>query len=250
MDAYTGFAAVYDQFMNNVPYEEWAAFLAELLQEHGIAGGLLLELGCGTGTMTELMAARGYDMIGIDSSENMLAEAMDKRAETGLDILYLCQDMRSFELYGTVAAIYSICDSLNYILDYAALVQVFRLANNYLDPKGILLFDFNTAAAYRDPLRQVPIVETADGDTMIWENCYDEDSRINEHRITFFLEEEDGLYSRIEELHRQRAYSLKEIRCALKEAGLIYLTAFGEGTRQAPGQDTARIYIIARENGK
>ena len=105
MDAYSGFAAVYDAFMDNVPYEEWAEYLTGLLADYGVTDGLVLELGCGTGSLTELLARRGFDMIGVDVSEEMLQAAMEKRAESGLDILYLLQDMREFELYGTVAAV-------------------------------------------------------------------------------------------------------------------------------------------------
>ena len=115
VDEYAGFAAVYDLFMDNVPYETWRDRIAELLKEYGVKDGLVLDLGCGTGTMTELLAEAGYDMIGVDSSEEMLELAVEKRAASGRDILYLLQDMREFELYGTVRAVVSVCDSVNYI---------------------------------------------------------------------------------------------------------------------------------------
>lgn len=117
MEAYTSFAAVYDTFMDNVPYEEWGRYLHRLLREYSIDSGVVLDLGCGTGTMTEYLAERGYDMIGVDYSEDMLEIALEKKLRSGHDILYLCQDMREFELYGTVRAIVSICDSVNYITE-------------------------------------------------------------------------------------------------------------------------------------
>ena len=134
MDAYTSFASVYDTFMDNIPYGEWADYLISLLKEYGIEDGLVLDLGCGTGNMTELLATHGYDMIGVDNAEEMLEIAMEKRADSGHDILYLLQDMREFELYGTVKAVVSICDSINYITEEEDLQEVFRLVNNYLDP--------------------------------------------------------------------------------------------------------------------
>ena len=143
MDAYTGFAAVYDRFMDDVPYDEWSRYVVKLLGQRGISEGLVLELGCGTGNMTERLARAGYDMIGVDSSEEMLELAVEKRERSGLDILYLQQDMRSFELYGTVRAVVSVCDSMNYITEEQDLLQVFCLVNNYLDPGGIFLFDLN-----------------------------------------------------------------------------------------------------------
>ena len=143
-ESYTSFAQVYDMFMDNVDYPAWSKYLIQLLKEYQVEDGLVLDLGCGTGNMTELLAKEGYDMIGVDNSEDMLEIAMDKRSRSGLDILYLLQDMREFELYGTVKAAVSICDSMNYILEKEDLVQVFKLVNNYLDPSGIFIFDMNT----------------------------------------------------------------------------------------------------------
>lgn len=143
MGSYESFARVYDLFMDNIPYDEWCSYLIELLKEYGIEDGLVLELGCGTGNVTERLFNAGYDMIGVDNSMDMLEIAMEKKEENKKDILYLLQDMREFELYGTVRAVVSICDSMNYILDYGELVQVFSLVNNYLDPGGIFIFDLN-----------------------------------------------------------------------------------------------------------
>ena len=110
-ESYTSFAQVYDMFMDNVDYPAWSKYLIQLLKEYQVEDGLVLDLGCGTGNMTELLAKEGYDMIGVDNSEDMLEIASEKRAESGLNILYLLQDMREFELYGTVKAVVSICDS-------------------------------------------------------------------------------------------------------------------------------------------
>ena len=139
MEAYTSFARVYDTFMDNIPYEEWCEYLTGLMREYGVRDGLVLDLGCGTGNMTELLAKAGYDMIGADNAEEMLEIAMEKRDKSGHDILYLLQDMREFELYGTVRAVISVCDSVNYITEPEELQEVFRLVNNYLDPKGVLI---------------------------------------------------------------------------------------------------------------
>ena len=181
MDAYTSFAAVYDMFMDNIPYEEWCEYLTGLLKEYGIDKGLVLDMGCGTGSLTELLSKSGYDMIGIDNSEEMLEIALDKKSVSGRDILYLLQDMREFELYGTVAAVVSICDSMNYILTYEDMVQVFRLVNNYLDPGGIFIFDLNTEYKYREILADSTIAENREEGSFIWDNYYDEEERINEY---------------------------------------------------------------------
>lgn len=190
MEAYTSFAYVYDTFMDNVPYGEWARHIREKLCEHGVTDGIVLDLGCGTGTMTERLAGYGYDMIGVDNSEGMLELAMEKKTESGYDILYLLQDMRGFELYGTVRAVVSVCDSVNYITEPDELEEVFRLVNNYLDPKGIFLFDFNTVHKYRDVIGDSTIAEDRGVCSFIWDNRYYEKEQINEYDLTLFIAED------------------------------------------------------------
>ena len=251
MDAYTNFASVYDTFMDNIPYGEWAEYLIGLLKEYGIQDGLVLDLGCGTGNMTELLAAFGYDMIGIDNAEEMLEIAMEKRAESRHDILYLLQDMREFELYGTVRAIVSICDSINYITEESELVEVFRLANNYLDPKGIFIFDFNTVYKYRDVLGNQTIAEDREECSFIWDNYYYEEEQINEYELSLFIKEKNSdLYRKYQETHYQKSYDLQTIRGLVEQAGLEYITAYDAFTKHSPKEESERIYVITRERGK
>ena len=190
MEAYTSFAYVYDTFMDNVPYGEWARHIREKLCEHGVTDGIVLDLGCGTGTMTERLAGYGYDMIGVDNSEEMLELAMEKKTESGYDNIYMLQDMRGFELYGTVRAVVSVCDSVNYITEPDELEEVFRLVNNYLDPKGIFLFDFNTVHKYRDVIGDSTIAEDRGVCSFIWDNRYYEKEQINEYDLTLFIAED------------------------------------------------------------
>lgn len=250
LEAYTSFASVYDTFMDNIPYEEWAEYLTDLLKEYLVSDGLVLDLGCGTGNMTEQLAKAGYDMIGIDNAEEMLEIAMEKKAQSGHDILYLLQDMREFELYGTVKAIVSICDSMNYITEEEDLVKVFRLANNYLDPKGVFIFDFNTVYKYSEILGNQTIAEDRDECSFIWDNYYYEHEQINEYELSLFIREESGLYRKYQETHYQRAYDLETMKSLIKESGLEYITAYDAFTKNAPTDESERIYVIARENGK
>ena len=250
MDAYGSFAMVYDLFMDNVDYDGWSDYLRKLLRRYGVEDGLIMELGCRTGSMTERLAEAGFDMIGVDCSGEMLEIAQEKKCESGLDILYLEQDMREFELYGTVRAVVSVCDSLNYILEDEELVKVFRLVNNYLDPGGIFLFDLNTIDKYRK-IGDTTIAENREEGSFIWDNYYDEDENINEYQLTIFLREGDGdLYRKYEEAHYQRGYELERIKELLKEAGLEFLDAFEAFTEHAPDGASERIYIAAREQGK
>lgn len=249
MEAYTGFAEVYDTFMDNVPYEEWTEYYAGILDENGIRDGLVLDLGCGTGSMTELLAEKGYDMIGVDNSEEMLDLAMAKRTVSGHDILYLLQDMREFELYGTVRAVISACDSVNYITDPAELTETFALVNNYLDPGGLFLFDFNTEYKYREVLGDTTIAENREECSFIWENFYDPSEQINEYELTIFVKE-GTLYRKFEETHFQRGYTLEEMKDCLKQAGLEILSCYDGFTKDTPNEKSERICVVARECGK
>ena len=250
MEAYTSFAEVYDTFMDNVPYEEWAEYLAELLQEYDIEDGLVLDLGCGTGSLTEILATKGYDMIGADGSAEMLEIAMEKKAQSGHDILYLLQDMREFELYGTVRAVVSVCDCVNYITDEKELEQVFRLVNNYLDPEGLFLFDMNTIHKYRDILGDTTIAENRDEGSFIWDNSYDPENGLNIYELAVFLPREDGLYEKAEEVHCQKAYSQEEIEELIREAGMELLEVYDAYTGRPAADDSERLFFIAREKGK
>lgn len=250
MEAYTSFAEVYDTFMDNVPYEEWADRLESILKEQGIDGGLVLDLGCGTGSMTEQLARRGYDMIGVDVSDEMLEIAMKKREQSGHEILYLLQDMREFELYGTVGAVVSVCDSVNYITEEEELEECFRLVNNYLDPGGLFVFDFNTEYKYREILGQQTIAEDREEQSFIWDNYYYEEEKINEYELTLFIREEGDLYRKYQETHFQKAYDLETIRTLLERAGMDYVTAYDGYTREPCGDRSERICVLAREKGK
>lgn len=246
MEAYKSFAYVYDMFMDNIDYPAWCDYLSGILKENGITDGLVLELGCGTGSMTELLDDCGYDMIGIDNAEDMLEIAMEKRVESGRDILYLLQDMREFELYGTVRAVVSVCDSMNYITELEDLEQVFRLVNNYLDPGGIFVFDLNTPYKY-EQIGESVIAENRDEASFIWENFYDEEEKMNEYDLTIFAKEQDGRYRKYEEVHYQRAWELSEIRETLERAGLAFVAVYDAFTKELPGPDSERIYLVAKE---
>lgn len=247
MDAYTSFAQVYDLFMDNVPYEDWGAYLAQLLKEYGIEDGLLLDLGCGTGKLTRIMETYGYDMIGVDNSYEMLDMAREHASE---NILYLLQDMREFELYGTVRAIYSACDSINYILEEEELREVFALANNYLDPGGLFVFDINSPYKYEELLAENTFAETREEGSFIWENFYDKEEKINEYDLTLYIGEEDGRFLRFQEAHYQKCYELATIQRLLEEAGMEFVAAYDAYTNNPVTEESEKILVIAKEKGK
>ena len=248
--AYEEFASVYDMFMEDIPYEDWLENVCRILSDQGIRDGLVLELGCGTGTFTELLARQGYDMIGVDSSAQMLERAMEKKDQSGLDILYLLQDMRAFELYGTVRAAVSVCDSMNYILSEEDLEQVFASVNNYLDPEGIFIFDLKTIHYFRDVCGDCVLADSREEGSFIWENNWYEEEQMNEYDLTLFIREASGLYRREQELHDQRGYEINTVRRILIQAGMEWISALDADTMKEPTESSERIYIIAREKGK
>lgn len=250
MEAYEDFADVYDTFMDETPYQEWSEFVTQTLAQEGIKDGLVLDLGCGTGTMTELLTDAGYEMIGVDMSDRMLDIAMQKKEQSGKDILYLQQDMREFELYGTVRAVVCLCDSLNYLLETEELAETFRLVNNYLDPKGLFLFDFNTVYKYETVIGDTTIAENRDDCSFIWENYYDPEEEINEYDLTVFVQKEDDLFRKFSETHLQRGYTLPVIKKLVEESGMIFEWAMDADTHEAVTEESERIYVLARECGK
>lgn len=273
-EAYTDFASVYDTFMDDTPYQEWADFLAELISTYGISKpykngekvpgtessekekletekDLVVDLGCGTGTLTELLSRKGYDMIGVDMSAEMLNVALAKKEKSGSPILYLCQDMRELDLYSTVGTVISVCDSVNYLLEDEEVLETFGLVNNYLYPGGIFLFDFNTVYKYEQIIGDTTIAENREKCSFIWENYYHEDGHINEYDLTVFArEEKSGLFRRFTETHFQRGYTVEEMKGFLEQAGLELIRFLDADTHREPTACSERIYGIAREKQK
>lgn len=258
MEAYTDFAQVYDIFMDDTPYEDWCEFLVSLLKQYEIKEDVadenllqeqnsILDLGCGTGTLTELLSAKGYDMIGIDNSQEMLQLAIEKRERSGLDILYLLQDMRRFELYGTVGAVISVCDSLNYLLCEEDLMAVFGLVHNYLYPDGLFIFDFNTVYKYEKVIGDTTIAENREDCSFIWENYYHPKEEINEYDLTIFVKNKKELFNRFQETHYQRGYRLSMMRNLLEKAGFVFLAAYDGDTHGEVTAESERIYVVARK---
>lgn len=250
MEAYAGFAEVYDGFMNDINYDDWIEYIHILWTKLNIEPKLIAELGCGTGNITGRLAKEGREMIGIDLSAEMLSIAKQKAEKAGLDILYLCQDMCEFELYGTVDVFLSLCDSLNYITEKEDLTEVFRLVNNYLEPKGYFIFDLNTEHKFKNVLGENTFGQTDEDAAYIWQNCYDEEEKINEYYVNFFVADQNGKYNRIEECHYERAYSIEEIKDMIEESKMKFIAAYDAFTLDAPRQESERIYIIAQECGK
>ncbi|MDO5133426.1 MAG: class I SAM-dependent methyltransferase [Eubacteriales bacterium] len=339
MDSYTNFAYVYDTFMDQEPYEEWADRVCSLLDLYGIprkadgdpdrevfkdTGGdacrdadrdasagenavsdrrdftgenaflgadcpaetdlpaqedrfeeeknIVVDLGCGTGKLTEILASRGYDMIGVDLSEDMLSIALQRRIRNGSNTLYTLQDMRDFELYGAAGAMVSVGDSINYLLQESDLTAMFRCVERALLPGGVFVFDFKTIHLYRDVIGNRTIAEDDESCAFIWDNYYDPETCVNEYDLRIFVSkeileenrgdnpepdgdgqppEEDGaLFRRFHEIHYQRGYEPEQLRHAAETAGLSWVLAQDAETGGEITPDTERAMAVVRRKDR
>jgi len=233
--------------MKDVPYDRWAAQIDKLIKKYVPAPELVLELGCGTGNLTYRLAARGYDMIALDNSCGMLSEAADKQSEYKEKILFLQQDMRGFELYGTVDAVVSAFDSVNYITDDDDLRAVFKNVCNYLNPGGAFIFDVATEKKFINHDGDGFQYYVSEEFSYIWENAYDKKKKINECATHFFIREDGGLYKKITEYHYQRMYERHEIESAAAGSGLTLVSSFDADTMKKPDGSSGRVYYIFKK---
>ncbi len=251
MSAYENFSKVYDKFMEDTPYDKWIEYIKKIWDKFLLSPKMIAELGCGTGNITQRLSDMGYDMIGIDCSENMLCIAREKMTAAGKEILYLNQDMREFELYGTVDCVLSLCDSINYILEEEDLLKVFKLVNNYLEPKGLFIFDLNTIYKFKNILAQNSFSQSDENSAYTWENYFDEDNCINEYYTNFFIKDnKTGLYERFEEEHYEKGYKIEIIKNIITKSGLEFIGVYDELTFSPPKKESERVFFIAREKGK
>ncbi len=238
-NSYQGFAPLYDALTFDVDYDSMASFIESRFKKNGLTGGLVLDLACGTGTLTLALAQKGYEMLGADLSEDMLSVARQKSGAES--ILFLNQPMDDFELYGTVDGIVCVLDSLNYLTDPEAMRKTFRLCANYLNPGGILIFDVNSEYKFSSVLGQETYTYETEDIFYTWENEFDPSTRLCDLYLTFFCQEESGLYRRIDEVHTQRVYSDEELTTALTDAGLTLLARYDGYTENSPHSKSQRI---------
>ncbi len=258
-EGYSAVARVYDRLNAEIDYTAWADFVEACFDRFlPSRPELVLDLACGTGSMTIELASRGYDMIGIDGSADMLSEAY-MRASGLPRLLFLQQDMRAFELYGTVGAITCCLDSLNYLLLPEELSQCFACAHNYLDPDGLFLFDMNTPFKFRqiygnnayileDELVWDAGTEHEERAAVFcgWQNEFHPETGICDFDLSIFEELSNGSYRRSDEHQQERCYELDEILTALKANGFELLGVWSDWSFSPPTDTTERWYFAAR----
>lgn len=241
-----GFSSVYDK-LQDADYDLFFEYYQRIFKKFKIKPKLILDLGCGTGTITLKMAKAGYDMIGVDLSCEMLDIARAKAEKENADILFLNQDMTEFELYGTVDAIISSMDSINYITDENDLARLFGLCRNYLNPGGIMIFDINSEYKLKEIIANNTFVSETDDIFYVWQNNFIEEEKICAFNLDFFIREEGGAYRRFSEYQEERAYKAEEIERLIKLSGLSINGYFGDFNFSPPKKTAERLFFVLKK---
>ena len=248
-DGYSALAPVYDRLNDTVDYGAWADFIEKIFERYAHEKpSLVLDLGCGTGSMTAELAERGYDMTALDLSAEMLSVAEQRMRESGHDnVLFLMGDMCSFELYGTVDAVVCCLDGINHLTSRADLLACFSTVANYLNPDGLFVFDLNTPYRFRTTYADRDYVLEDDGVMCCWRNRLNKKGDTVDFFLTVFEENEDGSWSRTDGVEREKAYSLRTIKNALDECGLELVNVSSDYDFSEPDGECERWFVTARK---
>jgi SAM-dependent methyltransferase len=249
MNGYGIFSKYYDILTQNISYKERADYFDHLIGIHGGVKNILLDLACGTGSLSEEMSRRGYDVIGVDGSVEMLNAAMDKKLESGLDIQYICQDMTELDLFGTVDVIICALDSLNHLPDVNSVKKTIQRAALFCEQDGLFIFDVNTPYKHKNILGNNTYIYETDLVYCIWQNTYNNVGNDNRVDITldFFEKQGNGLYKRYEEEFSEIAFEACALDNILYEAGFNVLAHYNYDTFEECKSDSEKIVFVARK---
>ena len=250
MASYGDFAYFYDNLTDNVDYEKRCSYIKGLLAENGVGEGILLDLACGTGTVSLMLSDMGYDVIGVDASEDMLSVAQEKKMESGADVIFLCQRMEELDLFGTINACVSTLDSINHVTDEETVREIFRRVSLFMEDKGIFLFDVNTPYKHKCVLGDNTFVYDTDEVYCVWQNSTDE-SLVTTVNLDIFEKDEDDeeTYYRYSEEFTERAYDLDDIKKWLEDVKFEVIGIYEEMTKDSVKADTQRAVFVARKHG-
>lgn len=243
--SYSSFASVYDALTVNVDYKRRAEYIAGILKEQGIEDGLLLDLACGTGSLSVEFSKMGYEVIATDASPDMLMEARDKAYDEELNIMFLCQRMEETDLYGTVRAIVCALDSINHLSDTDALKKTFSALKNFIDDGGIMVFDVNTLYKHQEVLGNNTFIYDEENVFCAWQNRLLKDNKTVNINLDFFRKSGD-LYERYNENFNEIAFTDEEIVNAVESGGFKVVARYDDLTGEAPNEKSERIYYVIR----
>ena len=244
--SYDDFSRYYDLLTDNVEYKKRADYFCRLLSMCGIKEGILLDLGCGTGSMSFEMADRGFDVIGVDSSIGMLSAAQQRMFENGKHILLLNQKMQEIDLYGTVDCAVCVLDGINHLDSGDDVRKTFEKVSLFMNKGGAFAFDVNTIYKHKNILADNAFVFEPEGVFCVWQNNFNPSDNSVEISLDFF-EEEDGVYYRASESFTEKAYELDEIRLWLEESGFEVVGIYDDMTTENVKPDTERAVFLAKK---
>ena len=255
--AYDDISSVYDYFQKEIDIQKWAGFLENVMLKHGPTAGdgedgklLVCDLGCGTASVSIELANRGYDVIGIDLSANMLQIAKENADRAKVDVLFLCQDIVKLDLFGTVDVILCLLDTVNHIIRPKDLAKMLSHFRNFLNPNGLFIFDIATKHHLEKSLGNQFFYEVEEAHALLWENSYNAKSKISTSDITLFTDVGTGKYDRHETQIRERVYTHEELILLLDQAGLDIVFVSGECVFRSPKNNEDRIFYCTRLRGE
>lgn len=247
MSGYSAFARYYDELTANIDYRKRGEYFHEIINKFKITNeNILLDLACGTGSISEVMAGLGYDVIGVDNSDEMLGIAIEKKFDSGANIQYLCQDMRKLDMFGTVDVTICALDSINHLPSIEDVEKVFEGAAFFSELGGLFIFDVNTLHKHRNILANNTFTYETGEVYCIWENTLDPETDEVRMDLEFFEKLENGLYQRSSDSFSEKAYSEEQLDDSLKRAGFQVLAKYGDDTFDPPGENTQRIVYVTK----
>lgn len=247
MSGYRSFSYFYDMLTENISYKQRAEYFDTLIKKHGGKKNLFLDLACGTGSLSEEMSRLGYDVIGVDGSEEMLNSAIEKKLESGLNIQYLCQDMTKLDMFGTIDVTICALDSLNHLSDLAEIEKTVQRVSLFCEPLGLFIFDVNTPYKHRHVLGNNTFVYDMDEVYCVWQNTYSEHDNLVEMSLDFFERQEDGSYKRYEDSFSEIAFDEKIIDDILVKSGFEIAAKYDYDTVLPPKPNSEKLVYVARK---
>lgn len=246
MTSYGIFAKYYDALMRDVDYAARTDYICKIFRKYGLCGNTVLDLACGTGAITYELVKRGFDVIGVDKSEQMLAEAVGKNGGMVQNPMFICQDMKNLDLYGTVSAAVSVLDGINHLDNCQSVKTAFSRVSLFLDKGGLFVFDLNSPYKIENTLGNNTFVYDLDEVYCVWQNSYDSKKRRCNFELTFF--EFDGEhYTRSDESFSETVYSTDEIEKILVDSGFFLEAVYDDMCFQSPKEKSERLIYVARK---
>lgn len=250
MASYGDFAYYYDMLTENVDYSQRCEYICTLLAENGVSEGILLDLACGTGTLSLLLSEKGYDVIATDASEEMLSQAQEKKFQSGEDVIFLCQKMQELDLFGTIKGAVCTLDSINHLTDKKDVKETFRRVSLFMEDRGVFIFDVNTPYKHRSILADNTFVYDLDEVYCVWQNTTDE-SLLTRVSLDIFEKDEDDeeTYYRYSEEFFEKGYEISELREILEEFSFEVTAVYDEMTKLPLSEKSQRAVFVCRKHG-